>query len=114
MSEARLSSYMAGFALSVVLTIAAFSVVAYPAFFGLAGTGEFAAIFTLAVVQLVVQLVFFLHLGSGRGARWNVAMFFLMVGVIMLIIVGSLWIMTHLNYNMTPQQINQYLIDQSG
>ncbi len=116
-SRGSLASYVAGFVLSVVLTLAAYVIVRIHL-----SSGSFAlphavlipAILGLAVVQLVIQLFFFLHIGKESGPRWNLAVLAATIGLIFIIVVGSIWIMNHLNYNMTPQEINQYLIDQSG
>jgi len=37
-----------------------------------------------------------------------------MILVVMILVGGSLWIMKNLNYRMTPEQMNQYMIDQNG
>ena len=114
MSKPTIASYIVGFVVSVVLTLTAYFTTLDPAAFHLGVGSLVVVILSLAVVQLVVQLVFFLHLGKGSGSRWNVVILFSTIGIIFIIITGSLWIMSHLNYNMTPQEINQYIIDQSG
>lgn len=69
----------------------------------------------LAFLQLFVQLFFFLHVGKkDNTSRWNLGFFAATFLGILVIVVGSIWIMYHLNYNMTPQQMNQYINDQSG
>jgi cytochrome o ubiquinol oxidase operon protein cyoD len=99
-----------------VLTLAAFFVVLRPGFFHLATNGVFAAILALALVQLVVQLFFFLHLGSGaeRGSRFLI--FAGTVGLVLIIVAGSIWIMDRLNYRMmaSPAQMQQYISGQQG
>ena len=117
MKQGTLSSYIVGFVTSLVLTLAAFFVVVHPTYFHLASMGSgalLATILTLAMIQLIVQLYFFLHLGSETGSRWKLAMFVSTIVFVLLIVVGSLWIMGHLNYNMTPAQMNQYMQDQQG
>jgi cytochrome o ubiquinol oxidase operon protein cyoD len=114
---ATFASYLTGFVLSIILTLAAYfavqahvksehSVISHEVLIPL--------ILGLAVVQLLAQLFFFLHLGKESGPRWNLAVLISTLVLILIIIAGSLWIMNHLNYNMTPQEINKYLIDQSG
>jgi cytochrome o ubiquinol oxidase subunit IV len=111
------ASYTIGFALSIFLTLAAYCVVQANITSGyhLASYDVLVAcILTLAMVQLCVQLFFFLHLGKESGPRWKAGMFVATIVLVLIIVVGSIWIMNHLNYNMSPQQVQQYLIDQSG
>jgi cytochrome o ubiquinol oxidase operon protein cyoD len=68
-------------------------------------------ILSLAVAQLFVQLFFFLHMGKEKKPRWNLAVFISFIGVILLIVIASLWIMYHLNYNMTPHQMEQKVVE---
>ncbi|HXS15426.1 MAG TPA: cytochrome C oxidase subunit IV family protein [Candidatus Saccharimonadales bacterium] len=71
------------------------------------------SVLILAFLQMCVQLVFFLHI-TNKSSRWNVVFFLMTFGGVLVIIIASVWIMYHLNYNMTPVQINQYIQDQSG
>ena len=104
----NLKSYITGFVSSILLTLAAyFAVQTYP------GSMLIPLILVLAVVQLVVQLICFLHLGSG-GERWKLGVFISTVALVLIVVVGSIWIMDHLNYNMTPMQVNEYMQDQQG
>lgn len=116
MDEGTLKSYIAGFVSSIVLTLAAFFVVMHPGFLNLGSVGILTVILVLAVVQLIVQLLFFLHLGSGKAGRWRMGIFISTIALVLLIVIGSLWIMNHLNYNMmaNPQQMQQYINDQQG
>ena len=112
----RVVSYSIGLILALLLTVVAFGLVldhstinsAIPTF------ALIPAILVLAMIQLAVQLVFFLHLGQGKDSQWNAALFGFTFFGILVIVVASIWIMNHLNYNMTPTQINQYIIDQSS
>lgn len=75
------------------------------------------AVMTLAVVQLFVQLYFFLHLGKEKSPRWNMIAFLFATGVVLILVIGSIWIMDHLNYNMTPrslQDTTKYMHSQDG
>jgi cytochrome o ubiquinol oxidase operon protein cyoD len=110
--QARITSYTIGFVSAVILTLIAYMIVLHH---WLSGGLLIAAIMGLAVVQLVVQLIFFLHLGRGKESRWNLAAFFFMLIVLLVIVGGSLWIMSNLNYNMqmTPAQMDKYMHDQS-
>ncbi len=68
MNEGTLAKYITGFALSIALTLAAFFVVLRPELFHFGSGAVVAAILVLALAQLVVQLLFFLHLGFGAGS----------------------------------------------
>ncbi len=58
------------------------------------------AIFTLALAQMGVHLVFFLHITTGPDNVNNVMALAMGVLIVILLIGGSLWIMGHLNHNM--------------
>jgi cytochrome o ubiquinol oxidase subunit IV len=112
-------TYITGFFLSLVLTLTAFWLVHKH----LASHHEFPsdsfmiiAILGLAVVQLLVQLIFFLHLDSESKPRWNLQVLMFMMMVLLIIVIGSLWIMSNLNYRMmgSPSQVNQYIQSQDG
>ena len=92
---ASLLSYAVGFALSIILTAIPFSLAMGHR---LARAALVVSIIAFAVAQILVHLVFFLHLNS--SGKWNrVALAY--VALLLLILVGgSVWIMYHLNYNM--------------
>ena len=79
-------AYVVGFVLSVALTLAAYSVVTNH-LFGRAVV--IAAIAALAMVQLFVQLVFFLHIGREGKPRLNLFTF-LCMALVLVIVVGGL------------------------
>lgn len=99
------ASYVVGFALSLIITLIAYVIIVNKYF---ASTNQAILIIaTLAIVQLFVQLIFFLHLGRESKPRWN-AMALIFAGIVVLVVVfGSLWIMNNLDYNMkhTDQEI---------
>lgn len=108
-----IKSYIIGFVLSVVLTLGAYFAVTEE---WLSGTALIALIMGLASLQFIVQLFFFLHLGSESKPRWKLAAFLFMFLVLVIIVGGSLWIMANLNYNMmmTPEQMDEYMLKQSN
>jgi len=61
-----------------------------------------AAIACLAIGQMLVQLIFFVHLSTTPDAGANTAALAYAAMVIGLVVVGSMWIMAHLNTNMMP------------
>jgi cytochrome o ubiquinol oxidase operon protein cyoD len=60
------------------------------------------ALAVLAIAQMGVHLVFFLHITTGRDSVNNVMALAFGVLIVFLVITGSLWIMSHLNHNMMP------------
>ncbi|HVV39245.1 MAG TPA: cytochrome o ubiquinol oxidase subunit IV [Candidatus Paceibacterota bacterium] len=52
----------------------------------------------LALAQLCVQLIFFLHIGQERKPRWNLTALVFAVVVVLILVVGTLWIMTNLEH----------------
>lgn len=107
-----LRSYIAGFLLSLITTIAAYVVVTEKAY---GKNGIIAAVVSLAITQFVVQMLFFMHLGQEKGPRWKLLVLLFMTGVVVIIVLGSLWIMHHLDYNMmSPKQMQHYMDSQDG
>jgi cytochrome o ubiquinol oxidase subunit IV len=62
------------------------------------------ALMVLAIAQMGVHLVFFLHITTGAESLNNVLALAFGVLIVFLLIVGSLWIMTHLNHNMVSME----------
>ena len=62
------------------------------------------ALSVLALAQMGVHLVFFLHITSGKDSINNVLALAFGVLIVMLLVFGSLWIMTNLNRNMPPME----------
>ena|SRR6185437_6082433 len=98
-----LKSYFNGFIISLALTLAAYFAVTNQ----LPHAGI--VILVLALIQLLVQLIYFLHLGQGQDGGWNLITLFSTFGIVVLLVIGSIWIMDHLNHNMTPDQMMQYI-----
>ena len=92
MNTARI--YIIGFTLSVLLTLAAFWLV------GQTFTREVVLVFlvTLAVAQLWVQLICFLHLGREQKPRWHLITFAFAAFIVLVLVGGSIWIMYHLDH----------------
>jgi cytochrome o ubiquinol oxidase subunit IV len=62
------------------------------------------ALAVLAIAQMGVHLVFFLHITTGPDNLNNVLALAFGVLIVFLLIVGSLWIMTNMNHNMMPME----------
>ena len=107
-----LQSYIAGFAISLFFTLAAFGLT----YLHLQSDHHLIShelmvptIIVLALIQLVVQAVFFLHLTHKIEGRLNFLAFVFTMYTVAFIVIGSLWIMKNLDSNMSPQQIGTYL-----
>jgi cytochrome o ubiquinol oxidase subunit IV len=101
-SHGSLQSYVTGFILSLGLTALSFGTVMSDA---LPRDVILPAFTLLAVAQLLVQLVFFLHLGTAPGQRNNTVIFVLTGLLIATIVAGSLWVMHNANVNMMQTQM---------
>jgi cytochrome o ubiquinol oxidase operon protein cyoD len=62
------------------------------------------ALATLAVAQMGIHLVFFLHLTSSPDNTNNILALAFGLLIVGLVIFGSVWIMAHLNHNLMPMQ----------
>ncbi len=90
-------SYTTGFIISVVLTLISFWLVG----FGVLPKAQlYVVVGILALVQLFVQLVFFLHLSTHSKASWNLLSFLFTLLMVLIFVLGTLWIMYHLYENM--------------
>lgn len=109
--KSTMQSYTVGFVLSLILTLAAYFTVVNDI---LSGRTVVIVIAGLAVAQLLVQLVFFLHLHRESKPRLNLLVFSFMLMVVGIVVIGSLWIMENLNYNMLPHEADEYLLEEEG
>lgn len=117
MNHGTIKNYIIGFVVSIALTLTSYYFVVTHINSGhLTYTHEFlmALILSLAVGQFVVQSYFFLHLGNEKGPRWNLVFYVATLMIILIVVLGSLWIMYHLNYNMMPQQAQDYIMSKEG
>ena len=98
-SGAGLLSYTVGLLLAILATIASFVVsqtnLLWP-------PGITVGLVVLAIAQIGVHLVFFLHLGSGPDHTNNILALAFGLMIVFLVIAGSCWIIANLNANMLP------------
>jgi cytochrome o ubiquinol oxidase operon protein cyoD len=87
-------TYIVGFVLSILLTMGAYFLVSYHL---LTAWPLILTITGLGLIQVIVQLIFFLHLGGEVHPHRNLLSFIFMSVVIVVVIGGSLWIMYNLN-----------------
>jgi cytochrome o ubiquinol oxidase subunit IV len=92
-------SYLIGLGLATLLTIVSFFVARTTLVWE---PSIPVALAVLAIAQMGVHLVFFLHITTGPDNTNNVLALAFGVLIVFLVIAGSLWIMAHLNANMIP------------
>ncbi len=105
------ASYIVGFALSLVFTAIPYYMVVNKT---VSGTALLAAIVGFAILQMLIQIFFFLHLGRGPKPLYNVVFFASTVGIILVVVGGSIFIMNHLHYSMTPKDVTTRLAQDEG
>jgi cytochrome o ubiquinol oxidase operon protein cyoD len=98
-------SYVVGLALALLLTGISFWVASTSALWG---PGVAVGLVVLAIAQMGVHLVFFLHITSGPDNTNNVLALAFGVLIVFLVMIGTIWIMAHLAANMgpTPEMMN--------
>ncbi|MGX4768775.1 cytochrome o ubiquinol oxidase subunit IV [Bradyrhizobium guangdongense] len=99
-AHSTFSGYMLGFVLSVVLT-------AIPFWLVMSGTLPSKQITALvimafAVVQIVVHMIYFLHMNTKSENGWSMMALIFTIVMVVIALSGSLWVMNHLNSNMMP------------
>ena len=95
----ELLSYVIGLALALILTGVSFWVASTSVLWG---PGVATGLVVLAIAQMGVHLVFFLHITSGPDNTNNVLALAFGVLIVFLVMVGTIWIMAHLAANMGP------------
>jgi cytochrome o ubiquinol oxidase operon protein cyoD len=98
-STGRWPSYLIGFALAAGMTAAAF---ALSTSHWLTPASLVAALVVLAIGQMIVHLIFFLHITTAPAQKTNILALLLTLLIVSLMVIGSLWIMTQLNSHMVP------------
>lgn len=93
-----------GLGFSIVLTVTAFLLADSDVIYAPAIP---AALIVLAIAQMGVHLVFFLHITTGPDNTNNVLALAFGVLVVFLVVVGSIWIMNHLHQNMMPMSVEE-------
>lgn len=93
-------TYMTGFILSVILTAIPFWLVMGKVVKDSTTTGYI--LLTFAAVQIVVHMIYFLHMNSKSEGGWNMLSLIFTTILVVIMLAGSLWVMHHLNHNMMP------------
>jgi len=99
-AHGTLKSYVIGFVLSVILTAIPFWLVMG----GVIKDSTTTAFVILAIgaVQIVVHMVYFLHMNTKSEGGWNMLALIFTGVLLVILLAGSLWVMFHLNHNMMP------------
>jgi cytochrome o ubiquinol oxidase operon protein cyoD len=99
-NHGSLKSYAIGFVLSVILTAIPFWLVMGKVI----DKSSTAAIVVLgfAAVQVVVHMVYFLHMNTKVEGGWSMLAMVFTIVVVVIMLAGSIWVMYHLNHNMMP------------
>lgn len=103
-SHGSLKDYTIGFLLSVVLTAIPFWLVMEKKL--PSGTTAM-VILAFAAVQIVVHMVYFLHMNTKSEGGWNMLSLIFTVVLVVITLSGSIWVMFHLNHNMMPASAHE-------
>ena len=98
-STGRWPTYAVGFALAAGLTAASFVLAAHH---WLTPASLVAALVVLAIAQMIVHLIFFLHITTAPDNTNNVLALAFGVLIVCFVVFGSVWIMAHLNHMIVP------------
>lgn len=98
-AHGSLRGYVIGYVSAIALTIAAFSVATSTS---MAPFSIEAALAVLAIAQMLIHLIFFLHINTAPVQKTNIMAFAATILIIAIVVIGSIWIMSHLNRNMVP------------
>jgi len=100
LAHASLHGYLLGFALAAILTAIPFFIVMG----GLFSSSRLTSIVILAIaaVQVVVHVIYFLHVDFQAEGGWNMLSIVFTLVLLVITLSGSIWIMYHLDHNMMP------------
>ena len=90
-------SYFLGFFISIVLTLASYYIVTQKIF---CECSIYIAISVLAIIQLLIQIIYFLHINSEGKPRWNLISMIAAIVMVVIVVAGSAWVMYNMNTNM--------------
>jgi len=103
--HATVKGYLTGFILSVILTAIPFWIVMGNVF-DKSSTTAF-VILAFAAVQMIVHMIYFLHMNAKSEHGWTMLALIFTVVVVVITLSGSLWVMYHMNHNMMPGLMNE-------
>jgi cytochrome o ubiquinol oxidase subunit IV len=100
-------SYMTGFVLSVILTAIPFWLVMGEVLNDTLKTSI--VIMALAAVQIVVHMIYFLHMNTKSEGGWTFMALAFTLTLVVITLVGSIWVMYHMDQNMMPMSPHEAL-----
>lgn len=105
--QGSMKGYVTGFLLAALLTIIPFWLVMADVFDNKTITAL--AIMAFAAIQIVVHMIFFLHMNPRSEGGWTLLALGFTIIVVVITLSGSLWVMYHLNSNMmmAPHEMSQ-------
>ena len=105
-NQRTLKSYVMGFIWSIILTLIPYIFVVCHMFNGYTIV---TILLICAMAQLFVQMYFFLHMKGESKQQMNLVIFISFFGIILIVVVASIWIMQHLNYSMNLMQLSNVM-----
>lgn len=86
-----------GFGLSMIFTVIPFWIIKYNTF-----TRKISLIIIImsAIIQIYIHLIYFLHLNHELNQKWFIISLIFTVFILLILVLGSIWIMTHLHCNL--------------
>lgn len=99
-AHGSMKDYVIGFVLSVILTAIPFWLVMNKVIEKSSTLGV--VILALAAVQILVHMVYFLHMNTKSENGWNMLALIFTTVLVVILLSGSIWVMYHLNHNMMP------------
>ena len=103
-SHSTFKGYMTGFVLAVILTAIPFWLVMGNVL-GKTSTTSL-VILGFAAVQIVVHMIYFLHMDAKSESGWNMLALIFTIVLVVITLAGSLWVMYHMNTNMMPMSVH--------
>ncbi|MEM8727250.1 MAG: cytochrome C oxidase subunit IV family protein [Chlamydiota bacterium] len=88
-----------GFIFSLISTLAVYLVAAH---IGLRHERLVATVIGFGSIQAILQLIFFFHIGSEPKPRWSLLLLVFTIVLVLVVVLGTLWIMYNLDYNLMP------------
>ncbi|GGG74068.1 cytochrome o ubiquinol oxidase subunit IV [Salipiger pallidus] len=109
-SHGTMASLMIGFALAAILTIIPFYLVMGEV--DMTANAKIGWIMGLGAVQIIVHLVFFLHVNKNVEEGWTLTATIFSVVILGIVLAGSMWVMHNMNENMMPAHEMEQQIEQ--
>ncbi len=106
-AQGTFRSYMTGFVLSVILTAIPFWLVMGNVLNDTLVTSI--VVMALAAVQIVVHMIYFLHMNTKSEGGWTFMALVFTLTLVVITLVGSIWVMYHMDQNMMPMSPHEAL-----